>query len=130
MESLIAIVILGIVMAGGIAFYYRSNMLYNRGLHSQLATWVADSKMEEIKSAGCSATTADAGSSVAIDKLTGIRKITWPTSAAQDPCSVAAPTTKTCAASPPTVVGVCVTWTEPGEIANSSKVGLVTYVGS
>ena len=61
-ESLIAIVILGIVFTGGMAFYYHSNELYYHGLHSQMATWVADTKMEEIKNLGCTAASADAGS--------------------------------------------------------------------
>ena len=57
----------------------------------------------------------------------GTRKITWPPSLSTDPCS--ATTTKP-ACSSPTLIGVCVSWTEPGEAANSSKVKLETYVGS
>jgi len=126
-ESLIAIIILGIVITGGLAFFYNSNRIYYQGLHNQLATWVADSQMEQIKNAGCGATAQNTGSSVAIGNLTGALKITWPSPATQDPCLVASTTKPTC--STPTVVGVCVTWTEPGIKANSNMVGLVTNVG-
>jgi prepilin-type N-terminal cleavage/methylation domain-containing protein len=51
-ESLIAITILGIVMAGSMAFYYQANTMYYRGLHYQLATWLADSQMEACKGLG------------------------------------------------------------------------------
>jgi Tfp pilus assembly protein PilV len=126
-ESLIAILILGIVMAGSLAFYYYSNAVYFRGLHTQMATWQADSEMEQIKNAGCGNTAQNTGSSVIIGKLTGTLKITWPAPPTQDPCLVATTTKPICSSS--NVVGVCVTWTEPGNSANSSNVGLVTNVG-
>lgn len=126
MESLIAIIILGILMAGGLAFYYQANALYYHSLHAQLATWAADSEMEQIKSNGCALTNPDTGSSVPIGNLTGTLVITWPTPATPDPCQ--ATTVKgTCSSS--TTVGVCVTWTEPG-FTTTQSVGLATYVGS
>ncbi len=133
-ESLIAIVVLGIVMTGGMAFYYNAQKLYNRTLHAQLATWIADSRMEDIKSTtGCSdvnmPTDGLNGSSVSIGGITGIRKITWPTAAIPDPCSNTAPTIKDCTGPSPIPVGVCVTWTEPGE-SSSRNVKLETYVGA
>jgi prepilin-type N-terminal cleavage/methylation domain-containing protein len=124
-ESLIAIVILGIVMAGGMAFYYNSNALYYRGLHLQLATWTANSKIEQIKNAGCTATAVETGTTVSLsgdstdtNHLTGTRKILWPTT-----------TTKpvTCASSNDVVVQV--TWTEPGD-SLSRQVSLETYIGT
>lgn len=132
-ESLIAMFILGIVMAGSITFFSYANVLYYRGIHTQIATFVADSELEQIKSAaGCSklAATIDPGSPVAVGNLTGSLKVTWPNSLTQDPCSNLAPTGTTCAAIAPTLVGACVTWTEPGSGANTSNVGLVTYVGA
>lgn len=129
-ESLIALIILGIVMAGSMTFFAYASALHYKGVHAKMATWIADSELEVIKSAtGCSnaPTTGPAGNSVTIDKLTGALKITWPATPTSDPCS--ATTTKPACTSP-TEVGVCVTWAEPGNLANSSNVGLVTYVGS
>ena len=54
-ESLIAIIILGIVMTGSMAFYTFANAQYYHGLHHQTATWLADSQMETCKSLGASA---------------------------------------------------------------------------
>ena len=51
-ESLIAIFILGIIMAGSMAFYGYANTLYYHGLHAQMATLLADSQMETCKSLG------------------------------------------------------------------------------
>lgn len=124
-ESLIAIIILGIVFAGGMAFFYQANTLYYRGLHSKIAAWLADSKLEEIKDLGCTAATQDLGTTVAINKLTGVRKVTWPTVGVPDPCLA---TTVKPACSPLTAVGVCVTWTEPNFTVDR-EVGISTYVG-
>lgn len=128
-ESLIAIIILGIIMAGSMSFFGYSNAIYYRGLHTQIATWLADSQMEQIKNVGCGKTAQNTGSSVTIGNLKGTLKITWPNPPTQDPCLVAS-TTKVCSSQPPTAVGICVSWTEPGSTANSSNVGLVTYVGA
>ncbi len=128
-ESLIAIVILGIIMAAGLAFYYQANALYYRSLHYQMATWVADSRMEQIKNLGCSAvsngflgTDTSTGTAVSLtgnsadtSHLMGLRKVTLPT----------------CSTTNPNDVVVSVIWTEPCELANSNKhkVSLETYVG-
>ncbi|MEI6437985.1 MAG: prepilin-type N-terminal cleavage/methylation domain-containing protein [Candidatus Omnitrophota bacterium] len=135
-EAMIAIVVLGIVMAGGLGFFYYSNSLYSRGVHNQMATWIADSKLEELKKAGCTAATQDTGTTVGLigdqtdttnaAHLTGTRTVTWPATATQGVCG--ATTTKPACTSP-TLVGVCVSWTEPGT-AISSQVTLETYIGS
>ena len=80
--------------------------------------------MEEIKKAGCAGTNADPGSAVAIDKLAGTRKITWP-APNQDVCLA---TTAKPACLPPVIIGVCVTWVDPGPV--NRTLGLATYVGS
>jgi prepilin-type N-terminal cleavage/methylation domain-containing protein len=124
LESLIAILILGILMAGSLAFYYQANTLYYRSLHSQIATWLADSEMEQIKNEGCTAALSDpstavtpvslTGDSSDLSHLTGLRQVTL-----------------TCGGTP-NDVAVSVTWTEIGEpvASNNHTVILETYVGS
>jgi len=121
LESMIAIVILGILMTGGLAFYYQANALYYRGLHYQMASWIADTRMEQIRNAGCSAagsltgmgTDISTGTSVSLAGLTGLRKVSLPGCSASND------------------VTVLVKWTEPGEAVNSYKhtVSLETNVG-
>ena len=123
-ESLIAIVVLGIVMAGGMAFYFYSKTLYYRGLHSQLAAWIVDSKMEEIKATGCSNALTDPGTTVGLsgnwldtNRLTGTRTVLWPVSTTKPiPCVVS------------NDVIVQVVWQEPGETSNRT-VNAETWVG-
>ena len=90
-----------------------------------MAAWVADSRMEQIKNAGCSqaasitgmSTDTSTGTTVSLTgnsagtTLTGLRKVTIPG----------------CTTSNDVVVSI--TWTEPGNAANSSKVNLESYVG-
>jgi prepilin-type N-terminal cleavage/methylation domain-containing protein len=138
-ESLIALIILGIVMAGSTAFYGYANMQYYRGLHAQMATWIADSRMEQIKALGCTAvdTSSDpdngtgtgktvslTGNSSDTSHLTGSRTVIWWNSA-----HTSSSTTKTCL-SPLTDVAVQVSWRETGDSSNTAPVTVETFIGS
>jgi prepilin-type N-terminal cleavage/methylation domain-containing protein len=131
-ESLIAIIILGIIMAGGLAFFYYANNLYYRGLHYQMATWIVDSRMEKIKSAGCSGAPSLSHWSTDISPagtpsfyLNG----STPTASLPNPIAGQRLVTLSCGTLNDAVVKVI--WTEPGEPANSNRhsVSVETYVG-
>lgn len=112
-EAMVAILLLGIVMAGGLAFYYNANDLYYRNLHTQMGTWLADSRLEDAKDVGyAGVSTASSASSIG--------SITWTTAltkaGATTPCT------------PANEVDVATTWTEPGGV--SRAVSLSTCVGN
>jgi prepilin-type N-terminal cleavage/methylation domain-containing protein len=122
-ESLMAIVILGIIMSGGLAFYYSSNAIYYHGLHAQQATWVADSRMEDIKNVGCNA--ASNLPNMGVDTTSGsTMSLTGGLTVKRQVAFLACGTSNQAT--------VTVSWTEPGELAGSNKhtVTLQTYVGS
>jgi prepilin-type N-terminal cleavage/methylation domain-containing protein len=111
-ESLIAIIVLGITFSAGMAFYFHANNLYYRSLHLRQATIVAETKMEAIRSAGCAATSNEINAGVAIGDISGYRDVVRP---------------GTCS---PTLndVSVRVYWQEPGDTIYR-EVYLVTSVG-
>jgi prepilin-type N-terminal cleavage/methylation domain-containing protein len=51
-ECLISIVLLSIVLAGGIRFYFNSSGIIGLVSHTKLATEIANSKLEDLKRAG------------------------------------------------------------------------------
>jgi prepilin-type N-terminal cleavage/methylation domain-containing protein len=111
-ESLVAIVVLGITLSAGMAFFFHANELYYRGLHLRQATFVAETKMEQIKNAGCAATSAETGVGVAIGAIGGYRDVVRPVT-----CM---PTSND--------MRVRVYWQEPGD-TSVREVNLETLVG-
>jgi prepilin-type N-terminal cleavage/methylation domain-containing protein len=119
-ESLIAILLLGIIFSGGMAFYYLSNALYYSGLHSRIATSLASSQMEVCKNEGFARISDNSeticrqsGASVQVGELSGsTRTVTVSNGPSSDLLQV----------------NVTVNWTDPSRGAQS--VTLQTYVGS
>ena len=48
-ESLISILLLAIVLAGGVSFYHNSDALMSMAMHKKMATEMANSQMEYLK---------------------------------------------------------------------------------
>ncbi|MBF0483409.1 MAG: prepilin-type N-terminal cleavage/methylation domain-containing protein [Candidatus Omnitrophica bacterium] len=111
-ESLIAIIVLAVTFAAGMAFYFNANNIYFRNLHLRQATFVAETKMEEIKNAGCNNTLNETGTAVIIGNINGLRDVVRP---------------GTCTAT--NDVSVRVYWLEQGE-TTYREVNLITSVGS
>ena len=119
MESLIAILLLGIMFTGGMAFYYQANALYYGGLHMRQATGLANSRMEVCKNAGY----------VNLDTRSGSDYNNCINSGPVNVGAVSFTPTVTVGSSSNNLVPVKVQfdWTEPS--SGSRSISLQTYVG-
>ena len=116
-ESLIAILLLGIVFAGGMAFYFQANALYFSGLNARLAASIASSRMEVCRNAGFAALPGGDCPAETNAPLTS------------GPLAVLAGTRTVAVSAVGTVklVAVTISWNDPARGARS--VSLQTYMG-
>ena len=143
-ECLISILILAILLAGGMSFYFNSNSFMSLAMHKKIALELATEKMEDCKRVDCltSATCANSleskdnwpgpGESISVGGLNATRWV--------DVCDPADPNAKLfsnpsfpCFNNAETgykVAGIIVRWTEAGKDPNTSfkDVDLVTYI--
>jgi prepilin-type N-terminal cleavage/methylation domain-containing protein len=120
-ESLIAILLLGIIFSGGMAFYYLANALYYSGLHSRQATSIASSMMEVCKNVGYASLPSLPGGACSV--VTDQPLPLGPLSSMSGTSTVAVSDVGNVKQ-----VTVTVSWADPNK--GPSSITLQTYVGS
>ncbi len=122
-ESLISLILLGIVLTGGMKFYYHSQELISRTSHKKIALHTANGLMETFRKNGYGALPA-AGVAVTSAITTGNLQYLSASSTVlvtdvDDPTVAGSPDYKS--------VRVTVNWTETGE-PSARTVDLLTYM--
>jgi len=72
-ECLISVFLLVIMLTGGMAFYFHSNQFFQSAVHRRIASEIANSVMETIKTQGLGG--LPASENITIGNLTGIKTI-------------------------------------------------------